>query len=218
MNITVALVAGRGIGEMAIRVIEPILMDPLVDHLYVLYGEIPGLPYWLIEHPKITEIDFPMRSHADLGNARNWMWDIIENESDPDWLLIGDEDGLIHPDFFRVLSELPYPKDPVLVTGKLDNANGKRYYDICAFIGTQPVAIPYDDWQNPKWDEKRYANGGQHILNRAARQLGVRYQDRDGEDPHFCWDFVKAGGRIQFEPELKMTLAKLHGDTAYPPP
>lgn len=215
MNITVGLAAGRGIREMALKVMAPIYANPLVDRLYMVIGEPPMMPWWLTENPKVTAVYYGMKSHADLGRARNWMWDIIENECDPDWLMMGDEDGLIDLDFFEVLASLPYPDDPVLVTGKMRNMDGKRHYDICSFIGNQPVAVPYEEWQSPKWDARLYANGGQHILNRAARQLGLRYQDIDGEDPHFCWDFRKLGGRIIFEPRLGMTLAKQHGPCAY---
>jgi hypothetical protein len=211
-GIVVGLVAGRGIGPMALRVMEPIYSNTLVDHLYMVVGEPPDMPDWLKRNPKVTPIYHTVRKHADLGLARNAMLNLIESQCDPDWLLIGDEDGLVDRDFFQVLNDLSYPADPVLLTGKMRNMDVKRWYDICGFIPhNQPVAIPYDDWRNPRWDEGRYANGGQHILNRSARKLGVRYQDRDGEDPHFCWDFILAGGRLQFEPGLAMTLAKQHG-------
>ena len=215
--IVVGLVAGRGIGDMALRVMEPIYSDPLVDQLYVCIGEPPDMPTELKQHPKITPVYHTIRAHGDLGPARNTLLNLIEAQCDPDWLMIGDEDGLIDPGFFLGLDLIPINGLPILATGRMRNADGNRWYDICGFIkcpntgAPQPVALPYNEWMHKKWNKSRYANGGQHILNRSARALKVRYQHIDGEDPHFCWDFVKAGGRIQFVPDLGMTLAKQHG-------
>jgi hypothetical protein len=208
--VIVGLQAGRGIGPTERRVIDPILAHPYVHSLWLTVPRYPD-----VEHTKLRVIVEPSQGHHMLYASRNRMMARIRAQirllSRPiDYVLMGDDDGIPDGDYFDILAGLPKTNEPILYTGKLSNANGARWYDIAAFVGTQPVAIPYDSWDHPRWDENRYANGNQHILNMAAWNLGVDYPAHAGEDPWFCWALVRAGARIQFVPELHMTLARQH--------
>lgn len=214
----VGIIAGLEIDEMTERVIDRIAANERVRHIWVATNG--KTPRWLRDLDRLTVIEMAFPKYNDLWKARNRLLDEFEIHKKPDdrWFHIGDNDGLPAFNYYDVLEEIPYSAEPMLVTGKLYNYDGKtRYYDICGFEygdGPQPVCLPYDNWKDSRYNDTRYANGNQHILNRSGLELGIRYPEVSGEDPHFSWAFVKAGGTIEFNPLLTMQLAKPHGGAA----
>lgn len=210
MSVIVGLLAGRGIGE---QVLGFYLANPHVDKIVIVDPvggiqpfKLKRIPYWLGED-----------SHNSTGrnreNLRSYMRSYVTNETR--YFLIGDDDGLPDPDYFDALTALRYSTHPQLLTGKLRNTDGTRWYDICSFNESHdPVLVPYDQaisgTLSGKLGQDLYANGNQHILNRAAWELNIPYPDIRGEDPHYSWAIRKAGAQLKFVPELKMTLIRQH--------
>lgn len=218
--IIAGILAGTGVYQMAERVIQRYLNDPLVQAVWVLTPNERFRSHGFMAHEKIRHINewAGEDSHEKTGINREIMRrQIYENMflvgdagSPADWVIIGDEDGLPAPDYFEKLDKIEYDY-PVLLTGKTFNANGARWFDISSFqIDAEPFCVPYDDWENPRWAKDLYCSGNQHVMNRSGFNLNVSYIDRPGEDPHYCWDFKKAGGKLEFRPELSMWLQKVH--------
>lgn len=214
MSVLVGLLAGTGVYAMAEKVIKQIVSSPHVSHLWVLTPTGRYQNYGFLHQPKITHIDrwLGEDSHDFTGRNREVIRQAIRDAGlQADWIWIGDEDALPADDYFDQLVQISYGEEPVLMAGKTYNANGNRWYDICSFqTDGEPFCVPYDDWQNVRWAKGLYASGNQHVMNRAGFELDVPYPDRPGEDPHYCWAFRDAGGKIVFRPELSMTLQKLH--------
>ena len=216
--IVVGLLAGRGIFEMAEKVIGKIAASSYVAKVYVLT---PKNRYksadFFRKYPKVVHINAWLGPDSHDGTAvnREHLRTVISlalvNMPEPvDWVWMGDDDALPANDYFAKLSEMRY-EEPVLLTGKTNNLDGRRWYDICSFqTDGHPFCVPYDDWQNPRFAKDLYASGNQHLFNRAGFDLGVPYPQVHGEDPHMCWAFRKAGGKLIFRPELVCTLQKMH--------
>lgn len=214
MKVVAALLAGHGIYEMCAQVLVRLVCDDLIERVYVYTP--PGRVSPLFENkmnPKITVIEnwIGEDSHNATAVNREALRQIVKEHSpDADWYWFGDDDALPCPGYFEELDAWHFP-EPVLITGKTYNLDGRRWYDICSFqTDGYPFTVPYDDWQNPRWAKDLYASGNQHVLNRAGFLLDVPYPDIHGEDPHFCWAFRKAGGQVIFRPELSMQLLKWH--------
>jgi hypothetical protein len=213
----VGIVAGLGVDEMTERVIERILLADKVRHLWLATAG--RAPRYLRDWDRLGIIEMPIPTYADLYAARNAMLDAMEAaKTDEDrWFHISDNDWLPAYDFYDVLEEMPDTDDPIMVGSKLYNYdNNRRYYDLAAFEGSNPVCPDYEDWLNPKWDKTRYINGTGHVHNRAGFALGTRYLAVRGEDPSYCWEFVKRGGRLTWNPLLRGQLAKPHGGIGIP--
>jgi hypothetical protein len=216
---------------MAEQVVAKIAAAPEVGKVWVLT---PQNRYRTItffaKYPKVQHINswHGPDSHDFTGLNRERIRGIISvalaNMREPvEWIWFGDDDALPAKDYFAVLSKIHYDF-PVLMTGKTLNLDGRRWYDICSF-GTDggPFCVPYEDWDNPRWAKDLYASGNQHLFNRTGFELNVPYPPRAGEDPHMCWAFRQAGGRLVFRPELVCTLQKMHppanhGNPALYPP
>ena len=223
MKIVAALLAGTGVYEMAERIIQRLVDDPLVERLYVRFPEDRHGGQDVLFGEKVFCINGwrGEDSHDKTGINREEMRSLIYSNwsGKADWAWFGDEDAMPAHDYFQVLSELHYD-EPVLLTGKTFNTDGRRWYDICSFqTDGYPFCVPYDDWDNPRWAKDLYCSGNQHVMNRAGFLLDVPYPDIPGEDPHYCWAFRKAGGRLLFEPRLSMQLLKTHphANHGYPP-
>jgi len=216
--IFVGILAGTGIFEMAERVVGKIVSAPEVAKVWLLTPRNRYRNTALFKtYPKIEHINswIGPDSHDATALNRERIREAIafylNNYAEPvEWIWFGDEDALPADDYFEVLSKIHYDF-PVLMTGKTNNLDGRRWYDICTF-GTDhhPFCVPYEDWDNPRFAQDLYCSGNQHLFNRAGFDLGVPYPNKQGEDPHMCWAFKKAGGRLIFRPELVCTLQKLH--------
>lgn len=217
--IVVGILAGKGLYDMAERVVGKIASAPEVGRVWLLTPQNRFRnPKFFARHPKVQHInswhgpdshDFTALNRERIRSAIYLA--LINKKVDPvEWVWFGDEDALPADDYFRVLSGIHY-SEPVLMTGKTLNMNGQRWYDICSFqTDGHPFCVPYEDWQNPRWAKDLYCSGNQHIMNRAGFALNVPYPNKQGEDPHYCWAFRKAGGKLVFRPELLCTLQKLH--------
>jgi len=216
--IIVGILAGTGLFDMGERVVAKIAAAPEGGKVWVLTPQNRfRSPRFFAEHPKVHHINSwsGPDSHDFTALNRERLRAIISlalvNLAEPvEWIWFGDEDALPADDYFLQLAAL-HSEEPVLLTGKTFNADGRRWYDICTF-GTDghPFCVPYDDWENPRWAKDLYCSGNQHLFNRAGFDLNVPYPQIKGEDPHLCWAFRKAGGRLVFRPELVCTLQKLH--------
>jgi hypothetical protein len=217
--ILVGILAGRGIFTMAERVVGKIASAPEVGRVWVLtpQNRFQSAAFFK-KYPKVEHINswHGPDSHDYTGLNRERIRGIISvalaNMREPvEWIWFGDDDALPANDYFALLSKIHYDF-PVLMTGKTKNMNGQRWYDICSFgADHHPFCVPYEDWENPRWAQDLYCSGNQHLFNRAGFELNVPYPTIQGEDPHMCWAFRKAGGRLIFRPELVVTLQKMHG-------
>jgi FkbM family methyltransferase len=217
-SILVGILAGHGLFNMSERVIAKIAAAPEVGRVWVLT---PQNRYqsrtFFAKYPKIEHINSWQGpdSHDFTGLNRERIRAAIfaalgKLPYPVEWIWFGDEDALPADDYFAVLSRMHYA-EPVLLTGKTNNLDGRRWYDLCSFqTDGHPFCVPYEDWDNPRWAKGLYASGNQHLFNRAGFALNVPYPSIKGEDPHMCWAFRKAGGKLVFRPELTVTLQKLH--------
>lgn len=222
--IIVGLLAGMGVYPMAEGVIKKICLSPNVSKVYVLtpQGRFRDEIFFKV-NPKVRHINNweGKDSHDFTGMNREILRQTIK--ADPDhmaanWIWIGDEDALPADDYLEKLDAMRYDY-PVLLTGKTLNVNGMRWYDICSFLkNAEPFAVPYDDWKNPRWQKDLYCSGNQHLFNPAGFALCVPYPSKSGEDPHYCWAFRRAGGHLEFRPELVVYLQKLHTECNYGTP
>jgi hypothetical protein len=218
--IVVGLLAGRGIFEMAEKVIGKIAAAPQVGMVWVLTPKdrVKSSTFFL-KYPKVHHINSWLGPDSHDGTAvnREHLRQVISlalaNTAEPvEWIWFGDDDALPDDDYFAKLSGMRY-EEPVLLTGRTKNLDGRRWYDICSFqTDGHPFCVPYDDWENPRWAKDLYASGNQHLFNRAGFDLGIPYPQVAGEDPHMCWAFRKAGGKLIFRHELAVTLQKMHSD------
>ena len=216
--IVVGILAGRGLFEMAEKVVAKIAAAPQVSKVWVLtpQGRYRSADFFR-RYPKIQHINSWRGPDSHDGTAinrehlRSVMYLAVANlPVRPEWIWFADEDALPADDYFAQLDRIHY-SEPVLLTGKTNNLDGKRWYDLCSFqTDGHPFCVPYDDWQNPRWAKDLYCSGNQHIMNRAGFELNVPYPNIPGEDPHYCWAFRKAGGKLEFRSELLCTLQKLH--------
>ncbi len=216
--IVAGLLAGRGIYDMAEKVVQRCLDDSLIQAVWILtpFGRVRH-PNFLL-HEKLHHINqwIGPDSHDKTGLNREVLRSEIYKKLQQEWganikwVWIGDDDALPADDYFKILSQLEFDY-PVLLTGKTRNMDGSRWYDWCTF-GTdhQPFCIPYETWDAPRWSHDIYCSGNQHVMNRSGFNLNVPYIDRPGEDPHYCRAFKKAGGSLLFRPELSMQLLKMH--------
>jgi hypothetical protein len=216
--ILVGILAGTGLFDMAERVVAKIASAPQVGKVWVLT---PQNRYksvsFFAKYPKVQHINSWQGPDSHDGTAlnreriRKAIFNVLTNFAGPvEWIWLGDEDALPADDYFAMLSTMHYP-EPVLMTGRTNNLDGRRWYDICSF-GTDggPFCVPYEDWDNPRWAKDLYCSGNQHLFNRAGFELNLPYPSVPGEDPHMCWKFKRAGGRLIFRPELICTLQKMH--------
>lgn len=204
--------AGKGVYEMAEQVITYFLDSSYVAKVYVLtpFNRFRCVEFF--DHPKIVHLNRwdGMDSHDKTGLNRERIRRAIKNGNhNADWVWMGDEDALPCPGYLQYLEYLKWCR-PVLLTGKTFNSDGTRWYDICAFDKDQPFPVPYDDWKNPRYSRTLYCSGNQHIMNSAGFDLNVPYVDIPGEDPHYCWAFKDAGGHLEFQPAMSVTLQKKH--------
>jgi hypothetical protein len=218
--IIAGILAGTGVYQMAERVIQRYINDPLVEVVWVLTPKDRFRNRGFMMQDKIRHINSweGEDSHSKTGiNRERMRCRMYENTflvgdagATAEWFIIGDEDGLPAPDYFAKLDKIKYDY-PVLLTGKTFNADGARWFDICSFqTDSVPFCVPYDDWENSRWLKDLYCSGNQHVMNRSGFNLDVQYKDIPGEDPWYCRSFRKAGGRLIFRPELSMWLQKVH--------
>jgi hypothetical protein len=216
--ILVGILAGKGLFEMAERVVAKIASAPQVGKVWVLTptNRFKSADFFR-RYPKVVHINSWRGPDSHDGTAinREHLRTVISialaNLAGPvEWIWFGDEDALPADDYFAQLERISYP-EPVLMTGRTKNLDGRRWYDVCSF-GTDghPFCVPYIDWQNPRFAKDLYASGNQHLFNRAGFDLNVPYPNIAGEDPHMCWAFKKAGGKLVFRHELVCTLQKMH--------
>jgi hypothetical protein len=228
--IVVAVLAGHGLFEMGERVVAKMASAPEVAAVWVLtpVNRFRSADFFR-RYPKVRHINSWVGPDSHDGTAvnRERLRQAVAlglAELPPvEWIWFGDEDALPADDYFTELVKIRY-EEPVLMTGRTKNLDGRRWYDLCTFgIDGHPFCVPYPDWQNPRWAKDLYCSGNQHLFNRAGFALNVPYPQVLGEDPHMCWAFRKAGGRLVFRPELICTLQKMHppashGNPALYPP
>ena len=225
--ILVGILAGHGLFEMGEKVVGKIASSPLVSKVWVLTPKDRFQSgTFFRKYPKVYHINAWLGPDSHDGTAVNRehlrsviAFDLANTAEPVEWIWMGDEDALPADDYLALLDTMHY-EEPVLMTGKTNNLDGRRWYDICSFqTDSHPFCVPYDDWENPRWAKDLYCSGNQHLFNRAGFDLNVPYPQISGEDPHMCWAFKKAGGRLVFRPELVCTLQKLHSDAnhGYPP-
>lgn len=218
--ILVGLLAGKGLFEMAEKVVAKIAAAPQVAAVWVLtpHNRFRSADFFR-RYPKVRHINSWLGPDSHDGTAvnREHLRQVIAlavaNMPGPvEWVWMGDDDALPADDYFAQLDRMRY-EEPVLLTGRTKNLDGRRWYDVCSFqTDGHPFCVPYIDWENPRYAKDLYASGNQHLFNRAGFALNVPYPQIRGEDPHMCWAFKKAGGRLVFRPELVVTLQKLHPD------
>jgi len=216
--ILVGILAGLGVYEMAERILERIVGAPEVGAVWVLTPTGKYRDYNFFRYnPKIRHINTwaGPDSHDATGINRERIRLAIASALPilpwpVEWIWFGDEDALPAENYFSELAKIYY-EFPVLMTGRTNNFDGRRWYDWAGFqMDGHPFTIPYESWDHPRWSATAYCSGNQHLLNRAGFDLGVPYRDVKGEDPHFCRDFRAAGGQLIFRPELLCTLQKYH--------
>jgi hypothetical protein len=222
--IYVAILAGTGLTAMSERVVTKIVLAPQVTKVWILTPRNRYLhANFFIRSPKLVHINSweGPDSHDATGRNRERLRCAIQlyiqNQLPPypEWIWFGDEDALPADDFFEQLELIRY-QGPVLLSGRTFNSDGKRWYDVCCFqTDGHPFCVPYESWASPRWARDLYLSGNQHIINWPGFCLNVPYPDIRGEDPHYCWAFKKAGGKLIFRPELSCTLQKFHAPANY---
>lgn len=214
--IVVGMLAGLGVYEMAETILGVILNAPEVDAVWVLTPTGKYRDYAVFRNPKIRHInswagpDTHDFTGCNRERIRQAIVKALPTMAPVEWIWMGDDDALPAENYFTELAKIHYDF-PVLMTGRTNNVDGRRWYDWAGFQKDgYPFTIPYETWNHPRWAATAYCSGNQHLLNRAGFDLNVPYPDVPGEDPHFCRDFVKAGGRLIFRAELLCTLQKYH--------
>jgi hypothetical protein len=207
-RITVGILCGRGETDEALKVIQRINSDPLVENVLPLF---PVAPRKCAGH----YIYYPPAAQNRRGAARTAMLGVLSKLSDTDYTVMLDDDTLPLPGYFEAIATLSKTDVPTLMTGKLLNADGQRCWDVCAFDGDVPVIIPYEFWGSGAYADTCYFSGPQHILNAAGMKLAVAtgYPDISyGEDTAFCRQFISKGGVLS--PILGITAQLLHQHNA----
>lgn len=213
-SIVVGILAGRGINPSSQRVICRCLSSPWVSKVVVLTSLPRDLknPFLSIQDSSNFEfVLFPPALRNKRGLARQTLLREVTQIS-YDYSVLLDDDTVPDNRYFKFLSHLPQSDQPELLTGKLINYDGTRCWDICSFREDgHPAVVPYEDWDNPKYEPGLYVSGPQHILNRKGVCLKVTYSDLDyGEDTQFCKHFKKAGGVMRLLPQMSCKLTHLH--------
>jgi hypothetical protein len=220
-SIIVGLLARQGVYDMAASVIRQVVNDPRVKGVWVITPQGKYRDAEVLSGPKVAHIDRweGENPSARIGFNREVLRKNIYSSlndygfsqlmADIEWIWIGDADALPAADYFETLSRMKYDY-PVLLTGRTLNADGSRYLDICSVDKNgQHRAIPYDDWESGQYSSQIYAASSQHVMNRLAFDLNVRYQDTPLEDANYCHMLRGFGAKIVFRPELSMQLQKL---------
>lgn len=207
-RIVVGVLCGRGDTPEAVQTINACRQGGHVGPILPLFGSKPTArirgPY----------IHMPEAADNKRGRARSALIQKASKLYDLANLYVFlDDDTVPQPGYFEHLAALALPEEPVLMGGKLLNADGQRSWDVCSFQGKNPVVVPYEFWDHPTWAESLYLSGPQHIFNKSGLALAVKtgYPDLTyGEDTNFCYRFKEAGGRLVFIPQITAKLAHQH--------
>jgi len=223
MSAIVGIVAGRGIFGYNIPVFWRYLRDRSVLKLFIAVDSNKPLDDQICSHHKTQLVQWEgADTHDNLAVQRNNMLDLIHQYIHPrprdnspvklpDWVIIGDDDGLPSDNYFQILDKNLYSY-PVIATGKLQNLDGQRYWDIANHYSNRlPQLLPYESWWREEYKKGFYINGNQHIMNSRAFNLGVRYRNHPGEDTWWAEDNLKAGAQFVFMLNIYMTLQRMHG-------
>ena len=208
-KIVVGVLCGRGDTPEAVGTIEAIRKAGHVGPITPLFGLAPtnkirGGAY----------IHMPDASQNKRGRARTELVRrVAKMFNAADLYVFLDDDTRPEPGYFDHLAHMEIPADPVLMGGKLINADGQRSWDVCSFQDNAPVVVPYQFWTNPSWYKDIYLSGPQHIFNRPGVELAAKlgYPDLEyGEDTNFCFGFKSNHGQIVFIAEIAARLAHQH--------
>lgn len=208
-KIVVGILCGRGDTTEAVATIEAIRKAGHVGPITPLFGvkptnKIRGGAY----------IYMPDANQNKRGRARSELVSRVSRLFDlADLYVFLDDDTAPEPGYFDYLAKMEVPSDPVVMGGKLLNADGQRSWDVCGFHTNNPVVLPYLMWDHPMWSKSLYLSGPQHIFNRPGVQLAAKlgYPDLDyGEDTNFCFRFKDSSGRVVFIPEITARLLHQH--------
>lgn len=208
-KIVVGILCGRGDTPEAVGTFAAIRNAGHVGPITPLFGVAPtsrikGGAY----------LHMPDANQNKRGRARSELVRRVSKMfSRADLYVFLDDDTRPEPGYFKHLAEMELPTDPVLMGGKLVNADGQRSWDVCGFQDKRPVVVPYLTWNHPIWQGDLYLSGPQHIFNRTGVELAARlgYPDLDyGEDTNFCYQFKSAQGKIVFIQEITARLAHQH--------
>jgi hypothetical protein len=208
-KIVVGILCGRGDTPEAVETIAAIRNAGHVGPITPLFGVTPtnkirGGAY----------ISMPDASQNKRGRARTELVRrVAKMFNKADLYVFLDDDTRPQPGYFRHLEELSWTAPPLLMGGKLENADGQRSWDVCAFQDKNPVIVPYSFWDHPIWYKDLYLSGPQHIFNRSGVELAAKlgYPDLEyGEDTNFCFNFKANHGQIVFIPEITARLAHQH--------
>lgn len=212
-RIAVGILCGRGETDEALQVIQRCLENPNVHTVLPLFPSAP-------EKCRGKYVFFPPASQNRRGAARTELIRVLYRLQDTDIRVILDDDTLPLDDYFELLAHLPVVDKPLLFTGRLQNADGSRCWDVCSFDNGNPVIVPYDFVDHPKWAEDLYFSGPQHIFNKAGAKLAawIGYPDITyGEDTQFCRTFRQKGGELVFISDISAKLLHQHNPPNQPP-
>jgi len=211
-RIAVGILCGRGETDEALRVIQHCLSDPNVHTVLPLFPAAPT-------KCRGKFVFYPPAAQNRRGAARTELLRVLYRLQDTDIRVLLDDDTLPLDDYFELLAHLPIIDKPCLFTGRLQNADGHRCWDVCSFENGNPVVVPYDFIDHPKWSGDLYFSGPQHIFNRAGATLGAKigYPDLTyGEDTQFCRNFREQGGELVFVTDIQAKLLHQHNPPNQP--
>ena len=212
-RIAVGILCGKGETPEALQVIQACLNDPNVHTVLPLF---PAAPVQC----RGKYVFFPPASQNRRGAARTELLRVLCRLQDTDIRVILDDDTLPLDDYFELLAHLPVVDKPLMFTGRLQNHDGTRCWDVCSFDKGNPVIVPYDFVDNPQWSADLYFSGPQHIFNQRGAILGAElgYPDLTyGEDTLFCRNFREHGGELVFITDISARLLHQHNPPNQPP-
>ena len=206
-RIAVGILCGRGETQEALKVIQRVNSDSLVETILPLFSTAPS-------KCQGKYIFYPPAAANRRGAARQEILRILFRLN-VDCAVILDDDTLPDPNYFKILADIDESSacKPLMFGGKLRNADGTRSWDVCSFQNGNPVVVPYEFYEHPKFYGDLYFSGPQHIFNRRGLNLAfdVGYPDITyGEDTQFCRRFREEGGVLHFIPELSAQLLHQH--------
>ena len=211
-RIAVGVLCGKGETDEALRIITRCLADSHVHTVLPLFPHAPS-------KCRGKYLFFPPAGDNRRGAARTEILRVMCRLTDTDIVVLLDDDTLPDSDYFSVLASLDPTQKPCLYTGRLENADGTRCWDACSFDKGNPVVVPYDFVDHPKWSEDLYFSGPQHIFNREGAILGASlgYPDLSyGEDTQFCRNFRQAGGELVLITSISARLLHQHNPPNQP--
>lgn len=205
-RIAVGILCGRGETDEALKVIQRVNSDSLVETILPLF---PCAP----KKCAGKYVFYPPAAANRRGAARQELLRVLSMLQGIDYTVILDDDTLPDPGYFEEFAHLEKDGSPFMLTGKLRNADGNRSWDVCSFQEGRPVVVPYEFYDHVKFHADLYFSGPQHAFNTKGLQLAVKvgYPDISyGEDTEFCRRFRKAGGSLHLISNISAQLLHQH--------